>query len=450
MTQSKTHKILAVDDHASTRHLYSSYLKPFYRIDLAAGGAEALQKIKTEQYDLYVTDLIMPGMDGIQFIRALRKIHPDAPVIVVSQTDEIDLAIGAFREHPLEFLRKPLKKSLFLAAVERCLDRANLQRENRNLRHVTGTDAHCPEPVTGKSSTVMTEFWDRVRTTAESPLAVPVLITGESGVGKEVVARQIHRWSRRHAHAFVAVNCGLLTPQLAAGDLMGVEKGVATGVDPRQGKFQAAEGGTLFLDEITELPGDVQTMLLRTLQEKTIMALGSHTETAVDVRVIAATNQDLKERVRDGRFREDLFYRLSVLTLDVPPLRRHPEDIPDLLTHLLKRHGGGEALPLEPDEHREWMAYAWPGNIRQLENALLQRLVTGKPIHLEQSAATSELPPTGITDYLQAGWEWDRIKTEIFREALRQTNGNLREAARKLGIPKTTMWEYCREKGLLG
>jgi DNA-binding NtrC family response regulator len=439
----KNARILIVDDHLAARHLYASCLRDHYDITIVSSGDEALQKAGTHLFDLYITDLIMPGMDGITFIKKLRKIHPDAGVIVSSQTEEIDMAVAAFRQKPLEFLRKPIRKTLLINAIERNLEMKSLRENLSALSTVTGQDPSCPEPVFGISHK-MSEFWEKVKKVAVMPVNAAVMISGESGSGKEVVARQIHRWSGRNRKPFIAVNCGLLTPELAASELMGVGRGVATGVEPRQGKFTLADGGVIFLDEITELPLAVQPMLLRVLQERTVTPLGITKEIPADVMVLTATNKYAADCVTRGTFREDLFYRLSTVTLEIPPLRRRREDIPGLLNHLYRRHGGSGDLPIDSAEIKKWMEYDWPGNIRQLENALINRLLIGKPFHPEQSAPYRFQSRRDTLD-LNGNLTWEEIRNRVFTHAVEQAGGNIREAARKLDIPKSTLWEYMRK-----
>lgn len=439
--------ILAVDDSLSCRRLYSSYLKDACSLTIASSGKEALELARKNRFDLYITDLMMPGIDGISFIKKLRTFHPDAGVIVVSQTDEIDLAVGAFRQKPLEYLRKPIKKNLLLNAVKRNLE-INALRENVSaLRQETSHDPSCPDPVLGVSP-VMKAFWTRVKRIAEMEIATAILVTGESGTGKEVVARQIHRWSKRYRGPMISTNCGMLTRELAASELMGVAKGVATGVEPRRGKFSVADGGTLFLDEVAELPCEVQPMLLRALQERKIVPVGTANEIPIDVRVVAATNKDLNEDVQNGEFREDLLYRLSVVTIEIPPLRQRREDIPLLLQHLHKRHGGTGTLPLDSTEMVSWQECDWPGNIRQLENALINRIIAGHPIEPGRMHPGAAQQAEHIIDLSQS-IEFDEIKRRVFSHALRQADGNLREAARKLGVAKSTLWEYFRKNSAM-
>lgn len=440
----KNARILIVDDHLSARQLYASFLRDHYDITIAASGEEALQKAADSSYDLYITDLIMPGMDGITFIKKLRKIHPDAGVIVSSQTEEIDMAVAAFRQKPLEFLRKPIRKTLLINAIERNLELNSLRENLSALSTFTGQDPSCPEPVFGVSQR-MKEFWGKVKKVATMPMNAAVMITGESGCGKEVVARQIHRWSNRSGKPFIAVNCGLLTRELAASELLGVGRGVATGVEQRQGKFALADGGAIFLDEITELPLTVQPMLLRVLQERTVTPVGVEKELPVDVMVLTATNKNIAECVRNGSFREDLFYRLSTVTLEIPPLRQRPEDIPALLEHLFRRHGGSGSVPIDNEELKTWMDYDWPGNVRQLENALINRVLIGLSFKPEHSAAVGSSSRSDMID-LNENMSWEDIRAKVFTHAVDRAGGSIREAARMLGIPKSTLWEYMRKQ----
>jgi DNA-binding NtrC family response regulator len=445
-----TPSILALDDHAAIRQLYKAYLGDIYDLDLAANAKEALEKATMKSYDLYLVDLIMPGVNGIQFIRELRKLNPESAVIVISQTDEIDLAVEAFREHPMDFLRKPVQKNLLLSTVQRNLELRKLKTRIRHLSDESSKDSRCPEPVWGISP-VMDQFREKIRRIGESGLSGAVLITGETGSGKEVSARQLHRWSLRKKGPFIAVNCGLLTKELAASELLGIERGVATGVEAREGKFALANGGTLFLDEIGELPLEVQPVLLRVLQERRFMRVGGLREESVDVAVIAATNKDLAQEVRAGRFREDLFYRICAITVRNPPLRDHADDIPFLIDHLYRRHGGSGPLPLTEDEIEAWKRLSWPGNIRQLENALLNRLIEGESFdplmnaeifHPQLSSRSMDANLPASMDELIGKVPFEAIKMHLFQSALHRSEGNFRKAARLLGIPSSTLWDF--------
>ncbi|MBN1878572.1 sigma-54-dependent Fis family transcriptional regulator [bacterium] len=435
-------RILVVDDHLAARQLYATYLRDNYEIVITESGDEALKAARKGTFDLYITDLMMPGMDGIALIKKLRLLDPDAGVIVCSQTEEIDLAVAAFRQKPLEFLRKPIRKNLLINAIERNLAVKKLRENISDLALLTSRDHGCPEPVMGDSP-VMMDFWERVRKIAKMDLAAAVFITGETGCGKEVVARQLHRWSKRNSAPFVALNCGLLTPELAASELMGVSKGVATGVEPRKGKFSVADKGIIFLDEVLELPHQVQPMLLRLLQERVVTPVGSGQEIPVDVIVLAASNKDPGKSMAGGHFREDLFYRLSTVKLQIPPLRERREDIPALLAHLYHRHGGTGAIPHDTKELNQWITYDWPGNVRQLENALINRMIMGCPIDL-MSITHTRSGTEGHAIELDSGLTWDEIRDRVFNHAMERAGGNIREAARRLNIPKSTLWEYLR------
>jgi len=437
--------ILAVDDQHITRQFYELCLREMYNIDLSSNAQEALGLTRKKQYDLYIVDLMMPGMNGIEFIRKLRKINDDPAVLVISQTDDLDLAIEAFRENPVNFLRKPVQKPILLHAVEKSLKQKQIQTDLQNLAGETARDANCPEPVFGESEE-MNQFWKKTQRIAESGFNAAVLISGESGTGKEVVARWMHSVSKRAAKPFITLNCGLLTPEIAASEILGIESGVATGVRCRVGKFQVAHEGTLFLDEIAELPLDIQPVFLRVLQNQIVTPVGSHKEHQTDVMIISATNKDLKQCVEDGTFREDLYYRLSVVQLDIPPLRSRISDIPQLLQHLYRRHGGQNELPLSSDEIDAWRNHDWPGNIRQLESALINRIIIGKPVDpASNTGLINKAHKFNQLDRLVKENSWKEIKALIFNNALKQADGNSRSAARMLGVSPTTMWDFAKK-----
>ncbi|MBN1355059.1 sigma-54-dependent Fis family transcriptional regulator [bacterium] len=441
-------RILVADDQSIARRFYQVCMEPLYTVDLAANGPEALKIATSTHHDLYIVDLMMPGMSGIELIRRLREIQPDPPVIIISQTDDIDLALEALREQPFEFLRKPVSKSLLLHTIGRCIASREIRQRLTRANDQTALDARCPEPVLGDSST-MSAFWNRLRDVAQSELNVAVLITGESGTGKEVAARHLHRCFRGRSGPFIAMNCGLMRPDLAPSEIFGIEKGVATGVSARTGRFQIADQGTLFLDEVAELPADVQPALLRVLQDKTVTPVGGKTGIQVDVRVIAATNKNLGEQVEKGRFREDLYFRLSVVQLHIPPLRNRKDEIPLLLDHLYRRHGGQGDVPLTKNEMRAFIAYEWPGNIRELETALLNRMITGGPVDPAASGIRHSRTANGeLLERWMQNRPWQDLKTEIYAHVLKTCNGNTRLAAGRLRISHTSMWEFARKHGL--
>ena len=438
------HEILAVDDHVSMRRLYRSYLSGDFHIDLAANAKTALEMATETDYDLYIIDLMMPGMNGIQLIRKLKGIRSEIACIVVSQTDEIDMAIDAFREHALDFLRKPVSKKMLKHTVNRVLKNKTDQMKLLHLQNDSGRSFQCPEPVYGHSEE-MKLFWKRVRKIASSGISPSVLITGESGSGKEIVARQLHRWSSRGHGPFLAVNCSVLRGDLVVSELMGIEKGVATGVNKQPGKFRLADGGTLFLDEISELPKSVQPLILRALQERVIRPVGGNREYPIDTMVLTATNRDLKRMIATGEFREDLYYRLSVVNVDVPPLRSHREDIPILLDHLYRRHGGRGELNFSNTELESWQQYHWPGNIRELENVLINRIIMDQPIDPSSMDFSEVSTDDSVKDWLKARSFRD-VRDYMFKYALERTDGNIRQASKLLQVTPSTVWHFLKTR----
>lgn len=436
-------KILAVDDTEAARRLYHMYLAQEFDLDLASSGYEGLRKSSEHAYDVFLVDLMMPGMNGIEFIHKLRDSFPSANVIIISQTDDLDIAIDAFREHPFDFLRKPIEKTILRNAIRRSLEMQEL-KQALEIAHVESAhSSDCPKPVIGRS-TCMKKIWDIIDRLSQSPLCRAVLLTGESGTGKEIVARQIHSRSLLFRGPFVAVNCGLLRAELAGSELFGIEKGTATGVDARKGKIEAANSGTLFLDEITELPTDVQPMLLRALQERVIVPIGSHSEKHVDLRIIAATNRNILESVKAGRFREDLYYRIAAIRIDIPALREHVEDIPDLIEHLYRRHGGRGAPPFDASEYEELKHRHWPGNIRQLENLVIQKMVLGSIDADEISVAASEQDIKQALASITRNRNFAQIRDLIFDSVLNSCNGNMSHAAHWLDLSRSTIWEFTK------
>jgi DNA-binding NtrC family response regulator len=398
-------------------------------------------------------DLIMPGMSGVDFLRHLREFAPELPAIVVSATDDLDQAIAAFREQPFDFLRKPVQSRQLTMAVERALGVAALRRQVQGFEQaLSGEGEH--EWATGPSRS-MREFWSGVRQAAVHGGDTPVLVTGESGTGKELVARAVHQWGPREKKPFVTVNCGALGSQLSASILFGIGRGVATGVEERAGKFEVAQSGTIFLDEIGDLHPGIQVQLLRILQERVFTRVGSHRELRADVRVIAATNSDLRESVKLGTFRQDLFYRLNVLTFHVPPLRERPEDIPSLVKYFLHRHGRANPQQwlslITKSLIKTLQSYDWPGNVRQLENVITHMIITGERPTVaglrEASIAPSDTTETrGVISVLDRSWS--DIEREILMLNMQEFGGNLVETANALGIPKSTLYDKIHRLGI--
>ena len=346
---------------------------------------------RPEHFDAVVTDLRMPDADGLEVLAAARKLTPECPVIVMTAYSAVDTAIESIRRGAYHYLTKPFKTEELVVFLGRALDEANVRREARALR-TTLRDRFSLAQVVGESKS-MARLHDLVKRVAKSD--VPVLVTGETGTGKGLIARALHAESERSGFAFVTVNCAALPDQLLESELFGHVKGAFTGaVASRSGLFAEAHRGTLFLDEVGDMPLSLQSKLLDVLERGMVRPVGSEKEHAVDVRVIAATNRDLREAVRTGAFREDLLYRLDVVPIDVPPLRFRRDDIVALLEHFMtlarKRHGSSPVVRFAPEAVDALLGYAWPGNVRELEHMVERLVVLGTAPEVE----VSDLPST--------------------------------------------------------
>jgi len=436
--------ILVVDDERSLREFLSICLsRAGHKVMAADDPNVALRTLAAQPIDLVVTDLKMPGaMDGLGLLDEVKKRSPEVQVIVMTAFASTETAIAALKRGAYDYLTKPFKVDEIQVVVERALERQALVRDNAALRSKM-QDAYKLASLLGRSGPMQRVF-DLIRKIA--PTKTNVLITGESGTGKELVARALHAEGQRSGKPFVAVNCGAIPDTLIESELFGHVKGAFTGAaSSKEGLFAAAAGGTLFLDEIAELPMAMQVKLLRALQERKVKPVGGNEERSVDVRVVAATNRDLDAEVAQGGFRQDLYYRLNVIQVHLPPLRQRREDIPLLVEHFVKRYAaelGKRMTGVSPEALATLCAYDYPGNVRQLEN-IVERAVTLEPSPLIQKTAlpdfgsraaanapTVDLPPEGI--------ELDRIIAEYEREivtrALKQVGGVRKEAARLLGI----------------
>jgi DNA-binding NtrC family response regulator len=421
-----------------------------YECETCAGGPEALEALRERGAEVVVTDWKMPGMDGIELLRRLRGQRPNLPVILVTAHGSVPSAVAAMREGAFDYVTKPFDNDELRALVARALALTRLERENRYLRQEVSS-RYAPESVVAESPRTQ-ELFALIRRVA--PSRSTVLIQGESGTGKELAARLLHYWSERVGQPFVAVNCKAFAEGVLESELFGHEKGAFTGaVGARPGCFERASGGTLFLDEIGEIGADFQAKLLRVLQEGEVLPVGAARARAVDVRVVAATNRALREAVGEGRFREDLYFRLNVIPLQLPPLRERVEDVLPLAAHFLARHAAeaGRRLALSTEAERALAAHAWPGNVRELENAIERAVVlargaeiTPEDLLLEQSTETS----TAADGTLQAAL--DQAAALRIRAALKAANGQRAEAARALGIERTTLYRMMKRLGVSG
>ena len=441
--------ILVVDDEAVMRESLAAWLREDgYLADTAASGREALAMARNKDYAICFVDLKMPGgIDGIDTMIELHKIRPDASVIIITAYATVDTAITAMKEGAQEYIVKPCSPAEVSLLVKRIIKVKSLQRENRLLRQRL-TRRYSLEDIISKNPR-MQEVFRLIRDVAS--LRSTVLIQGESGTGKELVARAVHAAGERADQPFVGVSCAALAETLLESELFGHEKGSFTGaVALKKGKFELADGGTLFLDEVGEISPKVQIDLLRVLQERCFYRVGGSEEVRVDVRVIASTNSDLASAVHSGRFRDDLYYRLNVVNIRIPPLRERREDIPLLARHFVARIGreiGKDVDDVSDGALRRLMDHDWPGNVRELENAVERALVTCRnPALTEDDFAFLEHgrgPHAAWT--VPANLPFAEIQKQAVAATLRRTRGNVKEAASSLGIDRSTLYDWIRK-----
>ena len=438
-----TARLLLVDDDPSLLRVTQFQLEAAgYAILTAANGEDGLKVFREAGPDLVLTDLKMPGMDGLSLLAEIKRLDPHALVVVITAHGSIETAVTAMKRGAHDYLCKPFDKDELLLTVEKALAFQGLLRQNLHLQDEL-LQRYRFENIVGGSK-AMEKVFAVVRRVCRTD--APVLIEGESGTGKELIARAIHYGSERRSHPFVAVNSAAVPESLMESEFFGHVKGAFTGaLHDRRGKFEQADGGTIFLDEIIDMRMDLQAKLLRVLQEQEIDKIGSPAPIRLNVRIIAATNKVLKQAVENGAFREDLYYRLSVIPLRLPPLRERLEDIPLLVQQILLDRGAA-GVQIEPEVYRALQAYRWPGNVRELQNVLEQSLVLRRqedritaddlPDYLasevrEASNLRWEIPPEGIC--LEA------VEKDLIAQALQKTNGNQIRAARLLGITRQTL-----------
>ncbi len=443
-------RILIVDDEKSQNVTMRLLLEgEGHQVVDAPGGAEALAALACESFDLVLTDLRMSPVDGLAVIEGARREAPGTPVIMLTAYADLDTAVEAMRRGAVNYLRKPWKMEEVKLAVARALEGAAVAREGRAWRREAQRAAGAAG-LLGRSP-AMARLRDLVARIA--PSDATVLIRGESGSGKEVAARAIHAASARAAGPFVAVNCAAIPENLLESELFGYRRGAFTGADEdREGLFEAARGGTLLLDEIGEAGPGVQAKLLRVLAERRINRVGDPREREVDVRVLAATNRPLEDAIREGRFREDLYYRLLVIPVDVPPLRERPGDVEILADHFLAGFGRREGLTA--DLQRRLRAYGWPGNVRELRNVIERAhiLAGPQPVGEEHVMLDVGSPPRRRDDSAEAsgGLALEDHERRLIRAALQRAGGNKTEAAKMLGITRRTLYSRLNLLGLDG
>ncbi|MCH7532681.1 MAG: sigma-54-dependent Fis family transcriptional regulator [Gemmatimonadetes bacterium] len=450
-------KILIIDDDAGLRESVSLILGDAdYEVVLAEDGESGLRTAHAQKPDLILCDVRMPRVDGLAFLESYREAGGEALVLMMTAYGSMELAVEAMKRGAYDYLAKPFGADEVLLTIRKAEEREQLRKEVGRLRREVRADARFGELVVG--SPAMRKALHVVERVAKHDS--PVLLTGASGTGKEVVARMLHRESPRAAAPFVPVNCGGVPEQLLESEFFGYVKGAFTGADrDKEGLFEAADGGTLFLDEVGELPGALQVKLLRALQEGEVRRLGATEIQRVDVRVISATNLDLEAAVEDGRFRKDLYYRLAVVPIHLPPLRDRSEEIPKLVTYLLARQSarlGVEVEGVDPDAMAVLLTYAWPGNIRELENVLERALVLteGPSISLDDLPEAVRRPaPEGLgigvdSDDLSVKRHGARMEKHLIQLALDRTGGNKTHAAELLELSPRALRYKIQEYGV--
>jgi DNA-binding NtrC family response regulator len=440
-------KILVVDDEDAQREIIADVLmRAKYEIKQASNADDAVKEINKDRLDLIITDLRMDNGSGMDVLREAKQLSPETEIIVMTAYGSIESAVEAMRQGAYDYITKPFDKDVLLVSVRKALEHKQLREENLKLRELVETRFTLGN-IVGVSEKMQKVF----RTIEKSvPVNSTVLIQGESGTGKELVARSIHFNGPRKKKPFIAVNCAAVPENLIESELFGHEKGAFTGaVHTKIGKFELADGGTIFLDEIGDMSLELQAKLLRVLQEMKLERVGGTELITVDVRVIAATNKNLHEAVLNGRFREDLFFRLNVILIEIPPLRVRPEDIPPLIDHFKKKLSQKfqrEYPPIEPAVIDKFMTYHWPGNVREVENTLERLLVLTDKNRIELSdlpqnmlTPQSDVQQHGDISLPDEGVSIEDVEKRLITEALARTGGHIMKASKLLGMTYKTI-----------
>jgi two-component system, NtrC family, response regulator HydG len=443
-------RVLVVDDELSMAEMLADGLSERGFEGVALGSStEAARRLGEEHFDALATDLRMPGLDGLELLSVARRVAPDCPVVVMTAYSAIDTAVESIRRGAYHYLTKPFKLDELAIFLERALEETRLRRETVTLKR-TLKERFAIGGIVGRSG-AMREVCDLALRVADA--SVPVLILGETGTGKGLVARAIHAEGLRASAPFVTVNCAALPENLLESELFGHVKGAFTGATgKRRGLFEEADGGTLFLDEVGEMTPALQAKLLDVLERGVVRPVGSNKETPVDVRVVAATHRDLRERVASGMFREDLLYRLEVVTIDIPPLRHRGDDLPVLIEHFLgdarARHAQSRVVTIGPEAMRRLLEHSWPGNVRELEHVIERLVLLGRT----PEVAVSDLPATTTTAKREttAAFAGEvlplrEIQRRYVAWAFEQLGGRKAHTAEKLGVDVKTLGRWLRD-----
>jgi DNA-binding NtrC family response regulator len=445
-------RILVIDDEEKLRRVIEIQLvSAGFDVD-KAGTAEDGLKL-ADRADLILTDLRLPGMDGLQFLAAIRRQNAQVPVVLMTAFGTVETAIDAMKSGATDFLLKPLSHDHLMQVVQKALEMRELRDENRQLKEELGRRYEF-DNIIGRSQP-MQEIFSTIERVA--PSRATVLLCGESGVGKDLIARAIHFHSPRRDRPLVKINCTSIPENLMESELFGYEKGAFTGANTsKPGKFEQADTGTVFLDEIGDVPAAIQVKLLRILQEREFERLGSNVTRHIDVRVVAATNADLRAALEQGTFREDLYYRLNVVPMNIPSLRERKQDIPYLAKHFVHKLApdtGCQVESITDAAIEKLMAYHWPGNVRELENVIERSLVMCGSTELDADDIKLEPPrrtraQNEAGNFLPEGTTLDEYEQELIREALRRADGNKSQAARLLGLTRNALRYRLTQMGL--
>jgi DNA-binding NtrC family response regulator len=447
--------ILVVEDGRSQREMLRDFLrKEGHTVGEAENGEKAVQRVREGHYDLLLLDYKMPGMDGMHVLQAVKGINPEIDVVIITAYGTIETAVDAMKAGALDYITKPIEFEELLLLVDRVSERRTLLKENEILREQLGEKGVTTDRIIyrGEKMSALINMAGRVAASRAT-----VLLQGESGTGKELLARLIHQLSPRAARRIIAVNCGALHENLLESELFGHEKGAFTGATARRiGRFEEADGGTLFLDEIGELSPQVQVKLLRFLQEHEFQRLGGNQTLHTDVRVISATNRELEQRVKEGAFREDLFYRLNVVLMSIPPLRERKEDIPILIEHFLKKYAeenGKEIAGLSSEAQDVLLKYDYPGNVRELENIIERAVVIAREavISVEDLPFRESMEETAAGRKAEEGslrGSIEELERNLIVEAMEKAGDHQSHAADLLGISERMLRYKLKKYGL--
>ena len=447
-------RILIVDDEPNMLRVLEVHLSAAgYGVEKASSAEQALPILERRDLDLVLTDLKLPGMDGLALLDRIRGLDSSLPVIVMTAFGAIETAVRAMKSGASDYVLKPFALDELTLTVEKSLELRRLRAENRRLKDELGRRYQF-DNIIGRSEKMQEVFAAVARV---APTRATVLLAGETGIGKDLIARAIHHHSPRRDRPFVKINCSAIPENLMESELFGYEKGAFTGAAaPRAGKFEQADGGTVFLDEIGDVPVPVQVKLLRVLQEREFERLGSNKTISVDLRVIAATNQHLRAALEQGAFRQDLYYSLNVVPINIPTLRERKQDIPFLVDHFLGKYTadtGGRIRSVTPEAMERLAGYHWPGNVRELENIMQRAMVLSSGPALSSADIRFDAAPhpprsgEGLP-FLPEGWTLDQYEQEVIREALRRAGGNKSQAARLLGLTRNALRYRLTQMGL--